>query len=198
MAILLRQQDLPPQAWKNGGGVTRQIAIDPPGASLTDFDWRISMATVAANGAFSDFSGVDRTLAILTGQGMALQLNDGPLHTLCPGEPPLCFAGEDQVWASLLSGPVVDFNIMTRRGRYTHQLQQQLFSQPVQQTPALLWFLAAGESLLCQRGEEQYALKPFDSLLLSDADLSPWRLTPCGAVRLFSVTLRAVPSSYPL
>ena len=198
MAILLRQQDLPQQAWKNGGGVTRQIAVDPPGASLADFNWRISMATVAANGAFSDFSGVDRTLAILAGQGMALQLNNGPLHTLCPGEPPLCFAGEVPVYARLTAGPVVDFNIMTRRGRYTHQLQQQLFSQPVQQTPALLWFLAAGESLLCQRGEEQHLLKPLDSLWLSDADLSAWQLTPCGEVRLFSVTLRAVSSSYPL
>ena len=32
--------------WKNGQGVTLELAIAPPGAGLDDFDWRISSARV--------------------------------------------------------------------------------------------------------------------------------------------------------
>ena len=58
--------------WKNGGGVTRQIAIDPPGSGLDDFGWRLSTAEVAQDGPFSRFDGVDRQLHILAGEGLDL------------------------------------------------------------------------------------------------------------------------------
>jgi environmental stress-induced protein Ves len=54
-------------AWKNGGGSTTEIAVAPMGASLDDFDWRVSMARVASDGPFSEFAGIDRTLDILKG-----------------------------------------------------------------------------------------------------------------------------------
>ena len=30
--------------WKNGGGVTTELATDPPGAALDAFNWRLSLA----------------------------------------------------------------------------------------------------------------------------------------------------------
>jgi environmental stress-induced protein Ves len=36
--------------WKNGGGVTTEIAIAPTGATLEDFDWRVGTAQVDAAG----------------------------------------------------------------------------------------------------------------------------------------------------
>ena len=56
------------QPWKNGGGITREIAASPDGAALDAFDWRVSMAEVAAAGPFSRFEGVDRILTVLTGE----------------------------------------------------------------------------------------------------------------------------------
>ncbi|MEC4600651.1 HutD family protein, partial [Burkholderia vietnamiensis] len=41
--------------WKNGGGVTREIAAYPPGAALDAFAWRVSVADVGAGGPFSRF-----------------------------------------------------------------------------------------------------------------------------------------------
>ena len=38
----------PPTPWKNGLGQTRELACWPPGAGLDDFEWRVSVATVAA------------------------------------------------------------------------------------------------------------------------------------------------------
>jgi environmental stress-induced protein Ves len=42
---VLRARDVPATPWKNGGGVTREIAVHPQGAGFDDFVWRLSMAT---------------------------------------------------------------------------------------------------------------------------------------------------------
>lgn len=52
---IIRASEYKTMPWKNGGGVTVEIAIHPPGASVNAFDWRISMATVAQDGPFSSF-----------------------------------------------------------------------------------------------------------------------------------------------
>ena len=105
--------------WKNGGGVTHQIAAHPAGSGLEDFDWRISMAEVASAGPFSPFSGVDRTLTLLEGAGIVLDLAGAELR-LDPGAPPLAFPGEAPVIARPVAGPILDLNVMTRRGRCQH------------------------------------------------------------------------------
>ncbi|CAM5655899.1 hypothetical protein SSPIM334S_00286 [Streptomyces spiroverticillatus] len=43
---LLRAADRTAVPWKNGGGITREIAAWPQGAA--DFDWRVSTRRVAA------------------------------------------------------------------------------------------------------------------------------------------------------
>ncbi|AMC35257.1 HutD/Ves family protein [Janthinobacterium sp. B9-8] len=192
MASVLRHSDLPVQAWKNGGGLTSEIVIFPKDASLADFDWRISMATVGVDGGFSEFTGIDRSLALLAGKGLALQFADQAPLQLMPRDEPLRFAGETQVYARLLQGEVLDFNVMTRRGRYQHCLRQQIFSQPEAWPFAgegSLLFLAAGESVLCRKGELQFVLKPFDSLYLSADDAGEWLLVPYGEVCLLVAEL---------
>ena len=73
---IIRASDCKTTPWKNGGGSTTEIAIGPAGASLEDFDWRISMARVASDGPFSDFPGIDRTLAVIKGSGLVLTIGD--------------------------------------------------------------------------------------------------------------------------
>jgi environmental stress-induced protein Ves len=105
--------------WKNGGGETIEIAISPPGASIDDFDWRISMATVTEPGAFSAFPGVDRTIAILSGEAMRLDIG-GESVTLTPASVPFAFPADVDTFGTPLFGPITDLNIMTRRGRFSH------------------------------------------------------------------------------
>lgn len=109
-------------SWKNGGGVTAEIAAFPANASMEDFGWRISMADVAADGPFSCFPGVDRTLTLLEGQGMVLEIEGQGRRELDPASPPLSFAGDVPVMARLADGPVRDLNVMTRRGRFSHSV----------------------------------------------------------------------------
>ena len=66
---ILRAESYRRMPWKNGGGETTEIAVSPEGAGLDDFDWRVSMARVESSGPFSLFAGIDRTLAILEGEG---------------------------------------------------------------------------------------------------------------------------------
>lgn len=114
--------------WKNGGGSTTEVAIGPAGASLDAFDWRISMAQVATDGPFSNFPGIDRTLAVIEGGGMELTIGDRrPVVLGCETEP-LGFAGDTPTTARLLAGEITDLNVMTRRGRFNHRVER--ISQP--------------------------------------------------------------------
>nr|WP_064495139.1 HutD family protein [Pseudomonas chengduensis] len=109
--------------WKNGGGSTVELAISPADAGLEDFAWRISTAQVAVDGAFSSFPGIDRSLAVLAGNGVCLQRADGLREMLLSGGAIAVFGGEEAISAQLLDGPITDLNLMTRRGVWKHELQ---------------------------------------------------------------------------
>ena len=108
--------------WKNGGGETTEIALFPENAGLTDFDWRISMARVESAGPFSLFPGVDRTLSILDGKGIKLDIEGRLPVMLIEGSEPYRFAADVAAHAGLVGGPVTDLNVMTRRGRHAHRV----------------------------------------------------------------------------
>lgn len=112
---VLRAADRKAVAWKNGGGVTREVAAWPPGSGFDDFTWRVSMAEVREAGPFSSFAGIDRILAVLEG-GLRLSVQDAGVFELSPQGAPLAFDGAAPTSAELLSGPVLDLNVMTRRG----------------------------------------------------------------------------------
>lgn len=126
------------QPWKNGGGLTREIARAP---ETGEFDWRLSMATVAEDGAFSTFPGVDRTLTVLTGAGIVLTVA-GREARLTPGAP-FAFPGDVPAASRLLAGEVTDLDVMTRRGRVSHEVTRQTGPAMVL-NPALVPGLRAG------------------------------------------------------
>jgi environmental stress-induced protein Ves len=57
---LFERAQLRASPWKNGGGVTREIACHPPQAGMQNFDWRISIAHIGSDGDFSVFTGSSR------------------------------------------------------------------------------------------------------------------------------------------
>ncbi|MGW7265839.1 HutD/Ves family protein [Streptomyces sp. NPDC054842] len=100
--------------WRNGGGVTREIAAWPPGADMTDFVWRVSLAEVGADGPFSAFPGVDRTLTVVEGAGMDLTVG-GERRLVDTRHVPRHFRGDVPTHCRLIAGPVVNLNVMWRR-----------------------------------------------------------------------------------
>ena len=118
---ILRAGNYRRMRWKNGGGETTEVALFPENARLDDFDWRVSMARVESAGLFSLFPGVDRTLSILEGEGIVLDI-EGRSVTLTEGSEPYRFAADVAAHAGLVGGPVTDLNVMTRRGRHAHRV----------------------------------------------------------------------------
>lgn len=102
--------------WRNGLGETEEIAVQTSAVPGCAFDWRISMAPVVAPGAFSVFPDIDRILTVIEGAGLRLTWpeDDGEALHCLPGQP-AAFAGDRACQAELLSGPIVDLNVMTRR-----------------------------------------------------------------------------------
>jgi len=114
---ILHLHDCPARPWKNGLGRTRELAVQPPGAGMDDFLWRVSVAEVDSAAPFSAFPGIDRTIVLLDGEGFSMALDDGRTHALTEPFAPFAFAGEARVAVTLAGGPTRDFNLMVRRGR---------------------------------------------------------------------------------
>ena len=111
--LVRRLRELDAKPWKNGGGSTRDLAAAPPNSTLADFEWRVSIAEVAADGPFSAFPDIDRVIMLVDGAEMILDV-DGMTHRLNPFDT-LAFAGEATVLGAVPSGPTRDLNLMIRR-----------------------------------------------------------------------------------
>jgi uncharacterized protein len=169
---ITRADDYARMPWKNGGGETAEIAIHPPGAALAAFDWRVSMARVEIDGPFSRFPGVDRTLALLDGEGLCLYVDDTAVVELDPGSPPCTFPGDANTRATLVRGAVTDFNVMTRRDRFRHEVTRVTFvageARLATGADTMLLFCAQGRvSVRSERGSAD--LYDRDSMLVESA-----------------------------
>jgi len=100
------RDNLIPVPWKNGGGITREIAASEAGEPF----WRLSIADVTKDGDFSLFPGLHRILTVVKGEGMVLQGKNEtyraiPLH-------PVSFPGDTPLLGKLVEGPVQNFNLI--------------------------------------------------------------------------------------
>lgn len=171
---VLALADIPPVPWKNRTGTTRELCIEPPGSDLDTFTWRVSVAEVAADSAFSTFDGIDRTIVLLNGTGLHLQLPGGLLHPLTSAYQPFTFAGELQVQATVQGGATRDFNLMVRRCAATASIA--VYSCPQQlllAANASLLFIARGEVLLTNAEGRMQRLRAGDRVCFGDAQARP-------------------------
>jgi uncharacterized protein len=153
-----------PQPWKNGAGVTREIAVGPQGAGAGDFDWRLSLAEVERDAPFSAFPGIDRSIVLLRGAGMRLRSNGDELnHRLDQAFVPFRFSGETPLSATLLDGPSSDFNVMTRRGAWTADVTVYRGAFEPARADVTLLLCCKGEWLVA--GADSETLGPMQALL---------------------------------
>ncbi|QQS12361.1 MAG: HutD family protein [Rhodospirillales bacterium] len=116
-----RVDAIAPTPWKNGGGISRSLAIAPDGAGHDDCDWRVDLSDISRAGPFSYLPDLDRQLMPL-GSGLRLGFDGG-----VPGPVEIFettrFAGETPVQATLgpeaPDGGLQVLNLMTRRDRFT-------------------------------------------------------------------------------
>lgn len=188
---ILRAADYRRMPWKNGGGETSEIAVGPAGASLEDFDWRLSMARVASSGPFSTFPGVDRTLVVVDGAGVDLSVAGNPVVTLTPQAAPHTFPADATTTYRLIAGEVTDLNVMTRRATTSHTLRQVLLDGH-----AILDFAGGLSLIFCAGGQlsvrldgARAVLGQHDTLVLRG--FSQVDCEPAGMARLILVDVAA-------
>jgi environmental stress-induced protein Ves len=161
---IIRLADQRPMPWKNGGGITYEVAVFPPDAPLDGFAWRVSMAQVESDGPFSRFEGIDRSLAIMRGHGLRI-LVDGTAVELGPQSRPFAFSGDIPVSATLIEGPIIDLNVMTRRDAWRHRMTRERLAGPysvVADADAMLIVVRTGSV-----GVVDEHLAPRDALVLT-------------------------------
>ena len=178
---VLRAKNHRVMPWKNGGGSTTEIAVFPDGAGIGAFDWRVSMAGVAEDGAFSSFPDVERTLAVLTGEGIVLSVEGRAPVRLTPDATPASFPGDVATSATLIDGPILDLNVMTRRGQFSHRMARHQAPVDIVPEADVTLVLSRGEGLLI--GENVLATD--DAVLLD----SPATITPVGNAEFFVIEL---------
>lgn len=107
MFRILTSADYQTSLWKNGGGITHEIARDVAGDA---WSWRISIAEVASDGPFSLFEGKSRILTVIEGEGVDLFSPIGVLEALyCQ---PVNFSGDLEITSKMVAGPIRDLNLI--------------------------------------------------------------------------------------
>jgi environmental stress-induced protein Ves len=105
--------------WKNGGGVTIDIAdAYADGAeqgSWSGMLWRLGRTQIVAPGPFSDLSGFDRILTVIGGRGLVLEIEGGAALDVREPFRPVRFRGEDRIVSALEAGPVAVLNLIADR-----------------------------------------------------------------------------------
>ena len=190
----MRFAELPLVPWRNGGGVTREVAADGSGGQ--DFEWRISIADVNVAGPFSAFPGIDRIITLLAGERMDL-LIDGVEQVLGLHET-LTFDGASQTTCTLPFGPTRDLNVMTRRGRRSAAVTIADLSEtrPISVAVNEVLVLLNGSATVAGAEGPEAALRPLDAM--SPTGSVARRVTGSGrvAVVLIQSSDRGVHQAY--
>jgi hypothetical protein len=100
--------------WKNGGGITIDIAEQDA--------WRFGRTPITTPGPFSDYSGFDRAQVLVAGRGLVLETPDGEIDVRTPFKP-VAFAGETPIVSRLEAGAVEVVNLIGDRTRVRIDLQ---------------------------------------------------------------------------
>jgi environmental stress-induced protein Ves len=118
---LLTPEDYVQVPWKNGRGLTSEVAREPRHGE--EFDWRVSMAGISEDGPFSHFPGYNRVIVALDGAGFSLVHAELDRTVLLGSLEPYEFSGDWATDCQLRGGPVRDFNVITQRARASTRVE---------------------------------------------------------------------------
>jgi uncharacterized protein len=98
--------------WRNGAGMTREIARAP--ARSEPFAWRLSLASLQVSGPFSCYAEYQRCVALVDGHGFILHVAGAVAKKLSTRGEHVLFAGAAAARCELLDGPCTDLSLVVR------------------------------------------------------------------------------------
>ncbi len=158
--------------WKNGGGVTVDIAFDGD-------VWRFGRTPITAAGPFSDYTGFDRLQVLVAGRGLVLQTPSGEIDVRRPFRP-VRFAGETPIVSRLEAGPVEVMNLIGDRRRVVIGLVVLEAGQTQQLGPGTHIAYCPGRHAVLRLAGETRELQADGGLRIEDVD----SLAACDAGRI--------------
>jgi environmental stress-induced protein Ves len=170
--------------WKNGGGVTQTVAAFPNDAGPDDFMWRVSVAQVRTAGPFSAFPETDRHLSVLEGT-LLLEVANQP-SMLSPASAGLAFPGDVAASGTPIDGPVLDLNVMTRRGQFRAEVERLSSNTPVP-IDAEVAILVATAPAHVACGRTSVALDRLDALIMTNHAGQLLSVTAGGPAHLIQI-----------
>jgi environmental stress-induced protein Ves len=176
---LVRCDRVEPQAWRNGGGLTRELLAWP---SRDHWALRISVADIRADGPFSAYPGVDRWFAVLEGGGVMLALPEGK-RCLGAADAPLHFRGEAAPDCELLDDATRDLNLMIRRGTGRGAMQRAQAGEDFAAHARFRALFTADALTLQVDGTDALQVPPFALAWADGGAHGVWRIAADAPVR---------------
>lgn len=122
MITVIRSGTFREGRWKNGLGVSWDIASEPPDAGMDDFGWRFALARIDDDVPFSTYPGVDRVFTLLDGDGLVLTLAGGRLIVVDQRFRPHHFPGDMSTACALKGGPCRALNLFLKRDTWSAEV----------------------------------------------------------------------------
>jgi uncharacterized protein len=116
---IIRKSDLVEGRWRNGMGVSWDIAADSDGFAAGEFDWRLAIARIDADVPFSLYEGVDRVFTMMEGNGLDLEFEDSRMLPVCHANVPHFFSCDVPAFCHLHDGVCFALNLFVKRGKWT-------------------------------------------------------------------------------
>ena len=149
--------------WANGRGTSYEIASDRNEAE--EWTWRLAMAPVNEDGAFSRIECVNRFLAVVEGEGMLISVDRKKLQ--CLPMQVVRFRGDAITDAALTDGPIMDINLMIRRKEAEGEMA---IVSEVGLLQGATIVVAVGGRAQVLSGDEAIELERHDSILECDVE----------------------------
>src|SRR5690348_12283220 len=103
--------------WRNGRGFTLEIAREP--ATGVDFAWRLSLADIEQDDAFSAYPGYRRALVLVAGSRLQRRFREHGTCVLGSGKRGTRFDGDWETHCAVPEGRCTDLSLIVRRGPAT-------------------------------------------------------------------------------
>lgn len=170
MIKLLKAQDYIKMPWKNGAGITEEV-IKVTDNNVDNFLWRVSIADIKEDGTFSSFTGYQRIISVLEGNGMVLEVDGKPSRPLSTFDP-FAFKGESEVSCKLLKGVLRDFNLIYNPLSVAANLQWIVNEQParIYTSAEDIVLFNAGDKVTVSISNQEIVLEHYDTLWVTNQD----------------------------
>lgn len=155
---IIRKAELREGRWRNGMGVSWDIASDPPGTD--DFGWRFAIARIDLDVPFSLYPQVDRIFTLIEGNGLDLDFEGLPSLAVHQRFVPHPYPCDVKTYCRLREGPCRALNLFMRRGLWRASADVLSKTAEIAHHGPILFFSLQGNSTV--KGE---MLEPGDAAI---------------------------------